>query len=112
MKNFGRHRLPAMYSGSRHPEGTRVSVREEGKPRLDLKVSRAEAFDWGYIGTAPRQLALAILSHAIPDRIAMKYYEDFCRDFVSQWADDGFVVTREEILEWFKLAWRKRHADA
>ncbi len=56
------------YNGTRTIDGIKVTV--DGKPldeRFDIEVFDDKGFEWSYEGTAPRQLALAILADHFND---------------------------------------------
>lgn len=74
------------YRGWRDPDGhTHVAVRANGKNRghklslrLDLYNHSPSGFDWGYGGSGPSQLALALLADALgDDDRAVRLYMDF-----------------------------------
>lgn len=48
------------------------------KPRHDLINHSPDGFEWGYGGSGPAQLALAICAHHLnDDRIALAVYQEF-----------------------------------
>ena len=48
------------------------------QPRLDLANRSPTGFEWGYLGSGPAQLALAILADALDnDRLARQLYQRF-----------------------------------
>ena len=51
--------------------------------RLDLANKSPTGFAWGYSGSGPAQLALALLADAIGEKEALEVYQDFKRDFVA-----------------------------
>lgn len=53
-------------------------------PRLDLRNHSPDGFSWGYGGSGPAQLALAILADAIGDERALAIYQDFKWKVVSR----------------------------
>jgi hypothetical protein len=67
------------YRGQRTPQGTLVMV--DGRPlnpRLDLYNHSPDGFEWGYSGSGPAQLALAILAdHFGHDQLALANYQAF-----------------------------------
>lgn len=71
------------YVGELSPVGTRVFVREGDHvyrldPRHGLRNHSPDGFRWGYGGSGPAQLALAILADATgDDSIACAVYQDF-----------------------------------
>jgi hypothetical protein len=52
-----------------------------------LKVSNhsPDGFSWGYEGSGPAQLALAILLLFLPAHYATSHYQQFKRSFVAKW---------------------------
>jgi hypothetical protein len=65
-------------------------------------------FNWGYQGSGPAQLALALLLEETEVREARRAYQDFKRQVVSRWGDDQWACTSEAIHTWLAL-WRKEH---
>jgi len=53
--------------------------------RLDLVQHSPDGFAWGYEGSGPAQLALAILAFHAGDRIALEYHQDFKRAVIARW---------------------------
>lgn len=105
-----------IYEGKRHPEDElgETSVTVDGKPlplRLDLRNHSPTGFEWGYSGSGPAQLALAILAHHFdepprkrtppigsePSR-AERLYQDFKDRVVARFPrDGGWTLTSEQI---------------
>lgn len=67
------------YEGRR--EGSAAIVTANGRPlslRLDLSNHSPTGFEWGYCGSGPAQLALAILAdHLGNDLDALEFYQRF-----------------------------------
>lgn len=57
-------------------------------------------FEFGYGGSGPAQLSLAILADALGPERAIDLYQRFKRDFVAKADGDEFRVNREEIEAW------------
>lgn len=58
-------------------------------------------FEWGYYGSGPAQLALAILlDHTRNSGVATRHYQAFKRDFVGPASETGFTVTSRQIKIW------------
>lgn len=98
---------PKSYLGYRLVGGTLVQVwqSEHTKslaPRLDLRDHSPTGLEWGYQGSGPAQLALALLADATGNDVyACDRYQDFKRDIVANWAQDrGWAITLAQILEW------------
>lgn len=69
-------------------------------PRTDLVNHSPDGFAWGYEGSGPAQLALALLADATGDDVlAMTHYQTFKRRFVASLdKDSGWSATSEQIL--------------
>lgn len=99
--------VPAVtYRGYRTRSVGSLPVSKDGK-MLDPKPSQRiwnhspDGFNWGYGGSGPAQLALALLMDAIGDvEQAAIYHQDFKREFVATWGDT-WQITDREILTWF-----------
>jgi hypothetical protein len=52
-----------------------------------------DGFNWGYGGSGPSQLALAVLLELVPEEQAIKAYQDFKRDIISHLPQDDFSET-------------------
>ena len=67
------------YEGRRTKMGAAVTV--DGHmldPRLDLRNHNSTGFEWGFCGSGPAQLALAILAdHLDDDQEALEFYQRF-----------------------------------
>lgn len=72
-----------VYSGRRDSHGgTVVRVLESGEARalplrLDLHNHSPTGFEWGYGGSGPAQLALAILADCLDEDVAQKLHQQF-----------------------------------
>lgn len=95
----------ALYEGVRSLEGN-VTVTRDGD-RLDPAPSQAvwnhspTGFEWGYGGSGPAQLALAILLDVLGDGDrAGDLHQSFKWAVVSNWDWAGFRITRAEVLDW------------
>jgi hypothetical protein len=94
---------------NRHPskryEGKRsygqVFVTVNGRaldPRFDLRTHSPDGFEWGYGGSGPAQLALALLADCLnDDGGALALYQDFKRAVVASLPRDAWTLTEEEV---------------
>src|SRR5512137_700153 len=109
-----------IYQGRRVPSIIVLVLDEETKKARTLNPGRSRRvydhsteFNWSYGGSGPAQLALALLIDAIEtsppeqrpgtedaDTLAQRWYQQFKLDHVSQWNDDTFRVSRDEIMGW------------
>ncbi len=87
-----------VYSGRR--EGARVTVTVDGQaldPRRDLRDFRASGFEWGYQGSGPSQLSLAILADHADAQTALGNYRQFVQVVIAEIEADSWSLTSEEI---------------
>lgn len=98
-----------LYAGEQTPSRDWIATRD-GVP-FDPAPSQAvwnhspTGFAWGYQGSGPAQLALALLLDAGVDRErAVGLHQQFKRQIVATWPQDGgWQIRRSAILEW---VWR------
>ena len=70
--------------------------------RLDVFNRSPSGFEWGYLGSGPAQLALAILCDYLGEpQLAVRFYLEFKDDIVARWKDDEWALTEQELAEWF-----------
>lgn len=88
------------YCGTRTAEVGTCKVTVDGKPlppRLDVRNHSPTGFEWGYGGSGPAQLALAILcKHCGKDR-AQDLYQHFKREVIASLPHEGWTMTSEDI---------------
>jgi hypothetical protein len=92
------------YVGTRTPDVCVVTVidadggEEPLDPRFDLRNHSPDGFNWGYGGSGPAQLALALLADALDDdERAQVIYQDFKFKVVSRFDADRFELSQDEI---------------
>ena len=89
------------YSGRRTENGVAVTV--DGMaldPRLDLRNHSPTGFEWGYGGSGPAQLALAILAdHLGDDSAALAQYQNFKWGVVANLPIESWTLSSEDIDE-------------
>lgn len=92
-----------IYQGKRTKSGTIVTVTSgtisfQLDPRLDLRNHSPTGFEWGYGGSGPAQLALAILAdHFGNDDLAQKLYQDFKFRAIGRLGGDEWTLTTQDI---------------
>lgn len=97
-----------LYVGTVRDGGCKAVYATEGPsawaldPRLDIWSHSPAGFNWGYGGSGPAQLALALLADAVQhDGLAVLLYQQFKREVVALIpGDTGWIMSREEILLW------------
>lgn len=77
-------------------------VREEPlDPRLDLVRHSPTGFAWGYGGSGPAQLALALCADALGGRredVALRVYQEVKRRLVEPLEGSSWMLTRADVL--------------
>ena len=67
-------------------------------PRFDLRMHIPDGFEWGYGGSGPAQLALALLAdHLNSDEEALNLYQRFKWAVVADLPRRGWSLTSHEI---------------
>ena len=69
---------------------------------IGLRRHSPTGFAWGYSGSGPAQLALAICLELVPEETALECYQVFKVDFVSTWDEDFSVEI--DFWAWF-VSW-------
>lgn len=92
------------YCGRRTKEGAIVTVNGRPlNPRHDLRNHSPDGFEWGYNGSGPAQLALAILAdHLEDDDLALGHYQDFKSAVVAGFQNDLWTLTGQEVSAAFE----------
>ena len=105
-------RSDRVYRGVRHADGScAVTVEESSSSsptpeaakvsrplplHLELGNHSPTGFAWGYGGSGPAQLALAILMDATGETtLALRHYQNFKFSFVADWEDSWHITQRE-----------------
>lgn len=98
----------AVYRGFRHSGGmgNQLVTKDDDilSPAPSQKIwnHSPDGFNWGYAGSGPAQLALALLYDVTRDRDrAVANHQRFKRAYVTGWKDD-WQITSEEILAWLE----------
>lgn len=95
-----------VYSGRRDQNGTAVvRVTKDGdghvlRLRLDLSNHSPTGFEWGYAGSGPAQLALAILADCLgDDQAALRLHQRFkFRIICALKKDSPWLLTEKQVL--------------
>lgn len=91
------------YSGSRTEHGCAVTVSDGGlcrglDPRFDLRTHSPDGFEWGYGGSGPAQLALALAADVLgDDEIAQDVYQRLKVRVVARLPAAGWTLTDSEL---------------
>lgn len=92
------------YKGTRGAEGCRVTVNGfRLDPRVEMVLDSGDTeFDWGCYNKGAAQLAMAILAHEYDAYVALRNFQEFKREVISQLAHDGWSFDSGFVA--FKLA--------
>ena len=73
-------------------------------PARSLKVCNhsPDGFCWGYGGSGPAQLALALLLIIITEEEARKYYQYFKFDIIAGLSQGDFELNASKIYDWLE----------
>ena len=70
-------------------------------PRLDLWNHSPTGMEWGYLGSGPAQLALAILADATQDSAYAKtQHQPFKQDVISRIRGNSWTIHGEDVAGW------------
>ena len=87
------------YEGRR--QGYAVSVTVDGRrlnPRFDLWNHSPTGFNWGYGGSGPAQLALAILAdHCQDDERALNFYQRYKWAVIAELPHREWIINSDDI---------------
>lgn len=87
-----------VYSIRRTPAGVTCTVGGRPvDPRFDLRNHSPSGFEFGYGGSGPAQLALAILADCCDDATALECYQAFKWCVVAHVRNAGFDLTATQI---------------
>ena len=65
-------------------------------------------FSWGFGGSGPAQLALALLLDVVSKEEALRYHQAFKWDVVATWPQDGpWEISADEIRRWLAMQRRR-----
>lgn len=90
-----------IYSGRR--KNGKVTVQVNGSPLnlcLDLRNHSPDGAEWGYNGSGPAQLALAILNHELGAEFALWHYIKFKREIIAHLPETRWSMTSEDVRRW------------
>lgn len=82
-----------------HAEPEEDPAFEPLDPRTDLANHSPTGFSWGYAGSGPSQLALAIAADLYGDERALEVYQDLKHGLVADADGDARFVATEERVE-------------
>jgi hypothetical protein len=92
-----------VYHGTRTEQGYAVVVEEDGEvrsldPRFDLRSHSPSGFAWGYAGSGPAQLSLALAADVLgDDDKAKKVYQSLKFKLVGGLPPEGWTLTEGRV---------------
>lgn len=92
------------YHGDRDPLGLAVVTVDHHQLdlRTDIRNHSPTGFEWGYAGSGPAQLALAILCYEFGESVAVAWYQDFKHQVVAGFKREGFAFTSMDVVDWMQ----------
>lgn len=93
--------------------------RIDPEPSLKVVNHSPDGFNWGYGGSGPAQLALAILMdhyrQFLPANsgieLAVQHHQSFKFAFIATLPDEGGKITSQEIEDWLSQPEQKQRTD-
>lgn len=96
-----------------NPFSRDVLIIDENRTAIPLKPDRSQkvknhspdGFNWGYGGSGPAQLALAILLEVTNDeQIALRYYQEFKSQVIAAIPsqESPWTIEENKIIEWLE----------
>ena len=91
--------MTKFYKASRGSDGCTVTVNGVAlAQRTDLRQYSSNGFEWGYEGSGPQQLALAILTdHFADHNQALAKHKVFMEVVIAVMRDDEWILTSNQI---------------
>jgi hypothetical protein len=93
------------YAGIRTEQGCAVTVTDGDSsrglhPRFDLRTHSPDGFEWGYGGSGPAQLALALAADVLrDDEAALTVYQRLKFRVVGRLAKESWSLTEVELID-------------
>ena len=93
------------YTGRRDYHLTVVTVNNRPlDPRFDLWEHSSTGFEWGYGGSGPAQLALALLADHLGDgELALSLHQEFKRVVIAKLSRPTWMLTSDQIEDAVQL---------
>lgn len=72
------------------------------QPSLKVRNHSPDGFAWGYGGSGPAQLALAILLEETNRRAAEALYQQFKAEVIAALSKDNWSLTSDDVRDWLQ----------
>jgi hypothetical protein len=97
-----------VYTGIRDEETNVLLVSMDGgyfghESSLRVCNHSPTGFDWGYGGSGPAQLALALLLEVAEEETAVELHQAFKWEVVAAFPRDRWRITTRQLCEWVRL---------
>ena len=70
---------------------------------LKIRNHSPTGFQWGYLGSGPAQLSLALLLHfGASEQEATNYYQDFKQEILAQLPQEDFDLADNVVTDWLE----------
>jgi len=90
-------------SGKANTREIKINGRALSPRRSNKLRNHSYDFNWGYGGSGPTQLALAICIELFGELYAMRWYHDFKWKFVAKWPQGEDFEIELELSEFMKI---------
>lgn len=95
-----------VFVGTRGPGGCRVQISHldgghltDLDPRNDLINHSPDGFEWGYSGSGPAQLALAMCAAVLPAHLVTTVYQGVKDELIASIDTDSWRITDQQVLD-------------
>jgi len=98
----GGERRPVPNITGRFAERTVFIGEHQLDPEISLRLRNhsPDGFSWGYGGSGPGQLALALLLYYCRAEDALRHYQQFKFEVVARWPQTDFSLSEQSVLAW------------
>jgi len=79
--------------------------------RLNVQNHSPTGFEWGYSGSGPAQLALAILCCEYQPDLAIALHQDFKRDVIANLERETWIIRSADVDQWFNDRLEKKRVE-
>lgn len=92
-----------VYEGKRVDGHCTVTVNGQPlNPRFDLRQHSPDGFNWGYGGSGPAQLALAMLADFNSEPPSPRMYQSFKEKVIANLDDDEWTLSDHVLYLWME----------
>ena len=100
--------MPKLIKGQNGHDVTYDEQPLSPKASLALRGHSPTGFSWGYGGSGPAQLALALLLHHTQDEeFSLRWYQQFKEDVIARLPSPDFVLLVTQIEAWVERKQRE-----